>query len=69
MSRSSKSQLDRPNDATPDPLTGSSEWVVACRTCGRELVVETADVNGYLEAGWPNCCGKEMRLTIRPVGD
>ena len=52
-----------------DPESGSGEWVVTCRSCRRELVVETANVNDYLKKGWPKCCGKDMLPSIRPVGD
>ena len=53
----------------PDPMTGTGEWVIACRVCRREMVVSTEEINGYLANGWPKCCDREMAPTVRPAGD
>ena len=48
----------RPGDrggppAGPRPL-------VRCGTCGRVEYVSAADLGGYVQGGWPRCCGGVM---------
>lgn len=71
MSKSPQNRRPAPVDPADrlDPGSGSGEWVVACRVCGRQPVVEPAEMNGYLAHGWPTCCGREMVPALRPVGD
>jgi hypothetical protein len=69
MSRSSKQPPADPKDDPPDPDSGAGEWVLACRRCGRQVAVDTAEVNRHLAAGWPRCCGAEMVPSILPAGD
>jgi len=69
MSRSSKRQPVVLRAEPPDPDTGAGEWVVACRRCGRQIMPDTAEVNRYLTAGWPQCCGAEMVPSIQLAGD
>ena len=34
--------------------------LVMCHTCGRTEAVAAADLPGYMESGWPRCCGEVM---------
>lgn len=38
--------------------------LVACRTCGREQRVDSANA---LRTGWPKCCGYTMTLDVEDV--
>ena len=34
--------------------------LVRCFTCGRSEDVSSADLVGYMQTGWPRCCGEVM---------
>ena len=34
--------------------------LVRCFACGRSEEVSSADLVGYMQTGWPRCCGEVM---------
>jgi len=34
--------------------------VVRCLVCGRSEDVSSDDLQGYMQSGWPHCCGEVM---------
>jgi hypothetical protein len=55
------------NDMGMQEQPPSGEWTTRCGLCGHVAVVKTDDVSGFLETGFPVCCGETMLLTIEPV--
>jgi hypothetical protein len=47
---------DRPPVAPPV----DTQRRVKCFTCGRSEAVSSDDLLGYLQTGWPKCCGEVM---------
>lgn len=40
----------------------SQRALLRCDKCGRVEVPDTADIRGYIMAGWPRCCGQVMAV-------
>jgi hypothetical protein len=48
-------------------------WLLRCAVCGQVTEVSTENVAGYIDRGWPRCCGEVMTLytptTLPPTPD
>jgi hypothetical protein len=38
--------------------------LLRCQTCGRTIECSRTEIIGYLNSGWPKCCGETMTLFI-----
>ncbi len=54
---------------TPDPER--PVYLLVCRQCRKVTPCSSEDVIGFMEDGWPNCCGLVMDAfvpTEKPTG-
>jgi hypothetical protein len=49
-----------PTDARDRQRPAAPRRLVRCQTCGRSEEVSSDDLQGYMQTGWPKCCGGVM---------
>ena len=50
----------KPSRRRRPPAPAGPRRIVRCGTCGRSEVVSPEDLAGYMQCGWPRCCGGVM---------